>query len=225
MSRLLFFLLILLSVGYAKAQRFELSEKKEKLPDGTFSGYQLIIDGTLDDIETQWNDQLRATGKVKKKRAHWEVTEAEFGRQAGLTLGTIVKLRSDSSVSLWLGAKLKKSDNSVDKDVEEYLQAFGQEYYRSRLRTEVERTEEEAIFISRQHQKLLNDNKNLGFELEEAQKEQERLRNALEKVSLEVQVIQQKMEDNRLAAEKLLIELDKTNSRLDGKKSSLKKMN
>ena len=113
----------------------------------------------------------------------------------------------------------------MNKDVEEYLQAFGQEYYRSMLRADVEKTEEEAIFISRQHQKLLNENKNLGYELEEAQKEQERLRNALEKVSLEVQVIQQKMEDNRLEAEKLLMELDKTNTRLDAKKSSLKKMN
>ena len=151
MSRLLFLGLILLSVGYVKAQRFELSEKKVKLPDGTFVGYQLIIDGDINDVETKWNDQLKAIGKIKKKRAHWEVTEAEFGRQAELTLGTIVKLRPDSSVSLWLGAKLKKPDNSVNKDVEEYLQAFGQEYYRSMLRTDVERTEEEAICIFSQY--------------------------------------------------------------------------
>lgn len=225
MSRILFFLWFLMVVISTSAQKFDLKEKKNKLPDGTYNGYELTLSGDEESIKEKWNEQLKEIGKVKKKRGHLEISEAQFGDQVDLTLGTTVRLRADSSVSIWLGAKIKKPRNDIMRDVEDYLSSFGQEYYRSLLREDVQLTEKEAVALSKSHQKLMNENKNLSFELEEALKEQERIKNSLEKISLEIQVIQQKIENNNTEAGNILIKLDNTNQKLDQKKSSLKKVN
>jgi len=225
MNKFLFCLLALIVMNGAFAQRLEIKESKKKLPDGSFEGITLVVDGQKDKVEELWLDELKSVGKVRKKRVHWEVTEAQIGNQVDLKLGTTVSMRNDSSISIWLGAKLKKGSKSVNQDVKEYLTAFGQEFYRSESREDLERTEEAAAFLSKKHQRLLNDNKKLAYELEEAVLEKERLEAALEKTALEIEVIKQKIENNTLDADATMIELEKTNQLLQRKKGALKKMN
>ena len=118
-----------------------------------------------------------------------------------------------------------KESTAVNKDVENYLTSFGQEFYRSESRADLQRTEEAAAFLSKKHQRLLNDNKKLAYELEEPILEKQRLEAALEKTSLEIEVIKQKITNNTNDADATMAELEKTNKLLQNKKGNLKKMN
>ena len=59
MSRFLFFLYFLTFTIAASAQKFEIKEKKYKLPDGTFNGYELTISGDEENIEEKLNEVIK----------------------------------------------------------------------------------------------------------------------------------------------------------------------
>lgn len=231
-----FFLLFVLACFHSYGQSLDAEKQKKRLPGGTYDGFFIELNGELEVIRNAWTGNLKELGKFRRKRRHYVVKEAVLQQFNNITLLTEIKMNRDSLVSVWLGYdagawsrdESNWSDDKIaalDNAVKVYLLAFGQDHYRNRLQHEITETEQAANYISRKHQRLLQERKSLEIKLEELELEKNRLEEAINKITLEYKSTQQRIENNKQDADKALEDLEKINKVLESHKEKLKDLN
>ena len=221
-------LLLTSSVGLF-AQSYDIKQETQRVNNTKYDGYASIVDASVDKVEDFWLEYLKENAKVRRKRNYYQVTEFVTSKYAldSLTLFTRVT-DVDSLGQVWLGFGEKLSPDiqaAKLKDLEGVLQKFTRAFYLDAQQQKIDASEQAAVYVSKNHAKLLRDAENLRLELNSAEGYKLRLEEQLENTILEIKVLIQKIEDNKIATEEAYQDLQQINKVLEQNKADLKKIN
>ncbi|MDH5367526.1 MAG: hypothetical protein OEW67_11095 [Cyclobacteriaceae bacterium] len=213
----------LISSFSVKAQRVDISEKKDRIGEEYYLGYVSKIIGNEDDIEGQWYKALRKMGKLREEGNYLTVKEADLEVIGEKLVPVYSKLISaDSYTEIWItGNRTLLSGDSlvlVNKKLQIFLYNFSLTFYKDKAQEKVDEAERAANFTQKKYKKLQADGIELGKDLEDNKEEIERLLQLIEKNKLETKVISQKIIDNKANQDSTLIDLERLKTVVEKKK-------
>jgi hypothetical protein len=230
LKRTIIFLFVISITNTLVAQSYTIKNESQRINNKKYAGVSSLVEGDFTHVEDYWSDYIKEHGKVRRKRNYSQIT---FFRVKDLTVDTItyvtrVTIESDDSLGLiWLaplgefsGGDLK----SLNNDLEKILKMATRGYYISVVQKNIDQSEEAAIIVSKNHQKLIYQGKNYVADSLAAQSLKSELENRLEETILKIKVLSQQIIDNKAATIQAYEDLERIKKVIAGHKESLKKI-
>lgn len=228
MVRLLVLFFGILSIsGYS--QSYEIKPETQRINNSKVEGYSSKVSAPVDKVEEYWLDYLKENGKTRRKRNYYQVSEfttSKYGLDSLILVTRVTDV--DSLGKVWLGIQSDLGENEKEEKLSylsEVLEKFTRSYYLHAQQEKIDASEQAAIYMSRNHAKLLKEGEDLKLELNSAEGYKLRLEEQLENVILEIKVLLQKIENNKIDAEQAYQDLQRINKVLEKNKEDLKKIN
>lgn len=224
------FLVILISLGISPvlAQTYDISPQTQRVNNVKYDGYASKVNASTDKVKDFWLEYLRDNGKVRRKRNYYQVTEFKTSKHDLDSLILFTRVTDDDSLGLvWLAIQNDVGDKKEAKlkDLSQVLKKFTRAYYMSVQQKKVDDSEQAAIFVSKNHAKLLRESEELRLELNSAGGYKLRLEEQLENTILQIKVLNQKIIDNKAATAKAYEDLQQIKKITEQNKADLKKIN
>jgi hypothetical protein len=230
LKRTIVFLLFVSITNTLVAQSYSIKNESQRINNKKYPGVSSLVEGDFNDVEEFWADYVKDHGKVRRKRNYSQVTVFSV---KDLTVDTItyvtrVSVVTDDSLGLiWLAPLGEFSDSdlkSLNTDIEKILKIATRGYYISVVQEDIDQSEEAAIIVSKNHQKLIYQGKNYVADSLAAENLKADLENRLEETILKIKVLSQQILDNKAATIKAYEDLEKIKKVIAGHKESLKKI-
>jgi uncharacterized protein YfkK (UPF0435 family) len=229
-KHILVFLLVVTITNTLVAQSYSIKNESQRVNNKKYAGVSSLVEGDFNDVEEFWFDYVKDHGKVRRKRNYSQVTVFSV---KDLTVDTItyvtrVSVATNDSLGLiWLAPLGEFSDSdlkSLNTDIEKILKIATRAYYISEVQKNIDQSEEAAIIVSKNHQKLIYQGKNYVADSLAAENLKADLENRLEETILKIKVLSQQIIDNKAATIKAYEDLEKIKKVIARHKESLKKI-
>ena len=115
-------------------------------------------------------------------------------------------------------------EDNVNLALENFTSSMELAYEKYLIELQIADAERATTYTQRQKQRLIQDGKNLEYQLSESKAEKARMLENLEKLELEILALTQKIEDNKAAVNQSDVDLEKIKSVLDQHRSNLRKL-
>jgi hypothetical protein len=214
--------------GFAQKARSE----SATINSQKYSGYSIIIADDTEKVSDFWLNELKSKGKIRRKRDFFQIGELKLPDEyypEALYYTRIINRDSISS-KIWIALNpetLLAGENgkeNVNLALENYVSSLETEYDRYLIQLQIADAERAVTFTSRQKQRLIQNGKNLQYQLEESKAEKERLLESIEMLELEILALAQKIENNKGALDQADIDLDKINKMMETYRQNLRKL-
>jgi hypothetical protein len=224
------FLIILICIGISPvlAQSYEISPQTQRVNNVKYEGYSSKVNASTEKVKEFWLDYLRENGKVRRKRNYYQITEFKTSKHDLDSVILLTRVTDEDSLGVvWLAIQNDATTTKEGKleDLNEVLKKFTRAYYMNEQQEKVNESEQAAIFVSKNHAKLLRDGEELRLELNSAGGYKIRLEEQLENTILQIKVLNQKIIDNKAAAAKAYEDLQQIKKITQQNKADLKKIN
>lgn len=231
MKFIIYIITVFLGLGFAHGQEIMAKEDTQTIEGTEFAGYEINVEGDLDDHQDRWMRLLRNKGKVRKRSSRYSIEDFVLPQVTESLLDgyTQFKQERDTTITIWLGIDVSAlSDDepqAVLGEVKGMLENYVLEYRKSLVLDDIQDAERAAAFTSRQHQRLIQNLENLKIRLLDAENEKRRLEENLKTMELEIEVLKQRIVNNEADQETTLEELEQIRKVLEMHKERLKKLN
>jgi hypothetical protein len=220
-------LLAMCITTFAFSQKVTVSKKSDKIKGESAEGYGTTLEGSQEKVTAAWSRFLKDLGKVRSGSDYQFVENPAMGGtvyQTGIVYATANGNAENTSV--WMGIKAAEwtvnDIKIVETQLEKLVYQFGIKFYRDKIQAQIDEATRASEAVTRQQQRLVNENKNLNLRLTNNGQEKIRLEKSLEANKLEKLVLDQKIINNKksqdsvkLAGEQILkvLELHKERQR------------
>ncbi|PZR39723.1 MAG: hypothetical protein DI538_06335 [Azospira oryzae] len=194
--------LFCLSLFIVKAQTVTVNKQQERVKGENTEGYATELDASLAEVSVAWSKYLKELGKVKNNGEVMTIAEPVVGGTPyakGIIYATATG--SDKKGKVWIG--LKENEWAVNdihvvyKDLEAFVNRFGVKFYKDKIQVQIDEAQQAADAVTRQQQRLVNQDKDLAFKLAANEKEKIRLEKLLEANKLEHAALLIKIDMNK----------------------------
>jgi hypothetical protein len=220
-------LLAMCVTTFAFSQKVTVAKKSDKIKGDSADGYGAALEGSKENVAAAWSRFLKELGKVRSGNDYQYVEGPAMGGtvyQTGIVYATVSG--NEQNASVWMGIKADEWQVNdikiVETQLEKLVYQFGVKFYRDKIQAQIDEAVRASEAVTRQQQRLLNENKNLNLRLTNNGQEKIQLEKNLEANKLENLVLGQKIVNNKksqdsvkLAGEQILkvIELHKERQR------------
>lgn len=228
MIRSLVIIFVLISLrGWS--QSYEIKPETQRINSNKVQGYSSKVNAPVDKVEDYWMEYLKTNGKTRRKRNYFQVTEFKTSKYGLDSLMLVTRVTDvDSLGKVWIGLESDLPEKQKEEKLSylgEVLRKFTKSYYLHEQQERIDASEQAAIFMSKNHDKLIKQGENFQLELNSAKGYKLRLEEQLENTILEIKVLTQKIETNKIDAEQAYQDLLRINKVLEKHKEDLKKIN
>jgi hypothetical protein len=229
MKTRIFFLAMCLSV-HAYAQKVTVSKKSEQIKGETAEGYSVQLDGKKDDVANALGKFIKDLGKIKSGSDYQYVEGPAMGGTVYSTGIVYAQANgNDEKSSAWLGIKAAEwtvNDISiVEKQLEKLIYQFGVKFYRDKIQAQIDEGQQAANAVTKQQQRLLNQNKDLNSKLVNNAQQKIQLEKSLEANKLENLVLLQKIENNKKSQDSVRLAGEQIKKVIEAHKERQRKVN
>jgi hypothetical protein len=190
MKNVLLFCFMVFSIT-AFAQTVKVTKETVQLKGENADGVEIQLDGTVNEVESQLLKYLKPVGKAKKIEDGYVISLPLINGK-NYTSPVYVVIRDKGKGTGWLGIRASEWPSNTDEvknDIEKMLYDFGVNFYRDKVQVQIDESNRALQAVERQQQRLLNQNKDLGKNLEN---------NKAEKIQLEKSLVNNKLEFDAL---------------------------
>ena len=225
------FLIVLISISCSPifAQTYEIKPQSQRVNNVKYDGYSSKVHGPTEKVEDFWLDYLKENGKVRRKRNYYQITEFKTSKFKLDSLTLLTRVSDvDNLGEVWIAVNDDLTDAEKDEQLEalnKVLEKFTKAFYLDQQQKKIDASEQAAIFVSKNHEKLIRDAEELRLELNSAEGYKLRLEEQLENTILQIKVLNQKILDNIAATEQAYQDLQQINKVTEQNKADLKKIN
>jgi hypothetical protein len=198
MKRILLFA-FLSSVTPLFAQTVKVTKETVKLKGEPAEGFEVILDGTAESVESQMIKYLKPVGKTKKMEDLYAISLPLINGK-NYTSPVYAMVRDKGKGAAWIGIRPSEWPSSMDSlknDMERMLYDFGVTFYRDKIQAQIDESNRALQAVERQQQKLVSQNKDLGTKLENNKQQKIELEKSLENNKLEFEALTKKIEQNK----------------------------
>jgi murein L,D-transpeptidase YcbB/YkuD len=229
MKRHFLLLIMLASSINLLAQSYDIKKETQRVNSTKYDGYASVVEGPVDKVEDFWLAYLKENARVRRKRNYYQITEFQTSKYALDSLTLLTRVTDvDSLGQVWIGIEDKLDPGIKSEKVqnlEAVLEKFTRAYYLDAQQKKINESEQAAVYVSKNHAKLITEAEDLRLELNSAEGYKIRLEEQLENTILEIKVLIQKIEDNKMATANTYKDLQQINQVLEQNKADLKKIN
>ena len=202
--------LILLIAVNGWSQTVVVKKQNEKIKGEGAQGYSTDLEGKPNDVSSLWTKFLKEVGRVKLFSSDpVVVTEPNFDGTVypkGIIYGHIAE--SGNHATVWLGMLPDEWDEKerdvANEQLEKLVYQFGVRFNRDKVQRQIDETQEAVDAVDRQTQRLINQNKDMIFQLSNNEKEKTHLEKSVENNKLENEALKIKLERNKKAQDSLV---------------------
>jgi len=213
------------------AQTVTVKKTNERVKSESVEGYSNELDGKFTDVNSQWNKFLKNIGKIKFLSSEPVVVTAPNFNGTVYPNGILYAHIFDNgnTTRVWLGIQPKEwADRDVDnvnKQLEKLAYQFGIQFYRSKVQTQIDETQQATDAVEKQRQRLFNQNKNLTTQLINNEQGKTRLEKALIVNGQEHETLKTKLELNKKAQDSIANAAVQIKRVMDAHQEKLNKIN
>ncbi len=221
--------LIGLTAPVLVAQSYVIQDEAQRINNKKYPGASSLVDGEFDKVEDFWLDYIKDHGKVRRKRNYYQINEFGVKDLASDTLTYVTRIDAKDSLGLiWLAplvSDVSQEDlQAINDDIKKILKIATRAYYVSVVQKRIDQSEDAAVVMSKNHQKLLYEGEKLTQDLVAAEELKAELEARLQETILKIKVLNQQIIDNKAAVEQAYTDLEKIKKVIAGHKESLKKI-
>ena len=212
------------------AQSYNIKDESQRVNNKKYPGVSSLVEGDFEKVEAFWLGYVKDHGKVRRKRNYHQITSLGVKNLAvdTVTYVTRVEIESDDSLGLiWLAPLGNFSESelkSLNGDIEKILKISTRAYYLSVVQKKIDQSEDAAIVVSKNHQKLIYQGENYVADSIAAENLKLDLETRLEETILKLKVLSQQIINNEEATLQAYEDLEKIKKVIVGHKESLKKI-
>jgi hypothetical protein len=198
MKKSLLFSFILLSIT-TFAQSIKVTKENIQLKGESAEGFEIQLDGTFNEVESQFLKYLKPMGKAKKGDDSYSISLPLINGK-NYTSPLHIVVRDKGKGTAWLGIRPTEWPSNTDQvkaDLEKIVYDFGVNFYRDRVQVQIDESNRALQAVERQQQRLLNQNKDLGTKLENNKTQKIQLEKSLENNKLEFEALNVKIAQNK----------------------------
>jgi hypothetical protein len=198
MKKSLLFSFILLSIT-TFAQSIKVTKENIQLKGESAEGFEIQLDGTFNEVESQFLKYLKPMGKAKKGDDSYSISLPLINGK-NYTSPLHIVVRDKGKGTAWLGIRPSEWPSNTDQvkaDLEKIVYDFGVNFYRDRVQVQIDESNRALQAVERQQQRLLNQNKDLGTKLENNKTQKIQLEKSLENNKLEFEALNVKIAQNK----------------------------
>jgi len=193
----------------AWSQTVAVKKQNEKVKGESLEGFAIELDGKISEVNSLWSKFLKEVGRVKLFSSQPVViTEPNFNGTIypkGIIYAHIFE--SGEKTRVWLGLTAKEwEEKDVDfanKQLEKLMYQFGIRFNRDKVQRKIDETQEAADAVEKQKQRLINQGKDMTYQLVNNEKEKIQLEKSMESNKLENEALKIKLERNKKAQDSL----------------------
>ena len=211
------------------AQNYQIKSESQRVNSERYLGVSSFVDGEFDKVEDYWLDYIKDHGKVRRRRNYYQITQFNVKDMGVDTVVYATRVDSKDSLGLlWIApigyAYEEKDLNSLNKDLEKILKHATRGYYVNVAQKKINQSEDAAVVMSKNHQKLIYKGETLADDLVATELLKSELEARLEETNLEIKVLNQQIVDTKEAELRAYEDLEKIKTVIDGHKKSLEKI-
>jgi uncharacterized protein YfkK (UPF0435 family) len=226
-------IVILLSVFISTtlcAQSYNITDASQRINNKKYAGVSSLVEGSIEKVEAFWLSYLKESGKVRRKRNYYQLDEFSVKDMANDTITYYTRVEAkDSSSLIWIGplndGLNDEEVQSLNSDNEKILKLATRGFYVDLVQQKIDQSEDAAIFVSKNHQKLIYNGETLVQDSIATQTLKAELQAKLEETELKIKVLNQQIIDNKAAVLTTYEDLEKIKKVIEGHKRSLKEIN
>jgi hypothetical protein len=169
-----------------KSQTVKAAESTIQIKGEQAEGYEVQLDGTVNEIESQLLKFLKPVGKSKRVDDMYSISLSLINNK-NYTSPIYVAVRDKGAAAAWIGVKPSEwssNKDEVKKELQQLVHDFGVSFYRTKVQEQIDESTRALQAVERQQQKLVNQNKDLNTRLEDNKREKFSLRNRLKTMAL-----------------------------------------
>lgn len=211
------------------AQNYQIKSETQRINGQNFLGVSSLVDGEFDKVEDFWLDYIKDNGKVRRRRNYYQITQFSVKDMGVDTVVYATRVDSKDSLGLlWIAPieyEFEEKDlKTLNGDLEKILKLATRGYYVHVAQKKIDQSEDAAIVMSKNHQKLIYKGETLADDLVAAETLKAELEARLEETNLKIKVLNQQILDNKEDVVNAYDDLEKIKTVIDGHKESLKKI-
>lgn len=208
----------------ALGQSVKVVPESVKLSSGSAEGFSVLLEGDVDQVESQLMKFLKPVGKIKRGNEENSISLPTISGKT-YTSPLLFMVRDKGNASAWIGIRkvdVPDSTNTLMTDIERLVYDFGVTFYRNKIQEQIDQSSQALAAVEKQQQRLLSQNKDLNTKLEGNKNQKIALEKAIENNKLEFEALNKKIDRNKkdqdsvaVAAEQIMkvIELHKERQR------------
>ena len=206
------------------AQSVKVNPESIVIKGETAEGFEVILESSSNDVETQLLRYLKPVGKSKSVENVYAYSLPLLnGKNYTSPLYTVV--RDKGKGAAWIGIRPSEwpsNTEDIKKEIEKLVYDFGVNFYRDKIQLQIDESNHALQTVEKQQQKLLNQNKDLNSKLENNKSEKIQLEKSLVDNKLQFDALNSKIGQNKkdqdsvsIAAEQIkkVIEMQKEKQR------------
>lgn len=210
-------------------QQYQITEETQRINSKKIDGVSSKVDGALDNVEKYWLSYIRDHGKARRKRNYFQLTEFSVEDLGIDTLTYVTRIEDNNgSGKIWIAPfdnNLTEAEIvALNNDLEKILKTATRGYYISEVQKKIDESEEAAIIMSKNHQKLIYEGEKLKSDSTAAANLKVELEQRLENTILKLKILRQEIIDNIAAREQAYKDLEEIKKVIEGHKEDLKKI-
>lgn len=183
--------------GYA--QNVKVKKETVRLKGESAEGYEVQLDGTATEVETQLTKYLKPIGKNKKSDDTYAYTLPLInGKNYASPIYAVV--RDKGTGAAWIGIRPTEwasGADEVSKDLEKMIYDFGVNFYKDKIQQQIDESNRALQAVERQQQRLINQEKDYTTRLEDNKSNKIQLERSLENNKLQFESLNKKMAQNK----------------------------
>ena len=193
-------LLFCVSTTFCSAQTVKVKKETARVKGENTEGQAVELEGAAQEVTTSFQKYLKTLGKVKQSDGLFQLTESSLhGSNTKIAIYGMIKEQGGKSVA-WIGVNGEwPTDDAtrLNKELEKTAYEFGVKFYKDRIQTQIDESNQALQAVEKQQQKLTFENKNLNSKMEFNQQQKARLEKSLENNKLEYEDLVQRLEKNK----------------------------
>jgi len=229
LKQTIIFLITTLIANTLNAQSYTINEETQRVNNKKYTGVSSLVDGGVEEVENFWIEYIKGHGKVRRKRNYYQLTEFSINDLASNTVTYYTRITNkDSTGLIWLAplndGLSDEEIKSLNNDSEKILKLATRTFYIDQVQQKIDQSEDAAIFVSKNHQKLIYKGETLVEDSLATYALKGELEARLEETILKLKVLNQQILDNKAAVLATYEDLEKIKKVIERHKESLKKI-
>lgn len=181
------------------SQTVKVTKENIQLKGESAEGFEILLDGTSEEVQSQLNKYLKPVGKIKKGEDA-DIISLPLINGKNYTSPLYVVVRDKGKGAAWLG--IRASDwpsykDEVTRDMEKLLYDFAVLFYRDKIQLQIDESMRAMQAVERQQQRLLNQNKDFTTRLGDNKNEKIQLEKSLENNKIQFEALTKKLAQNK----------------------------
>lgn len=182
-------------------QAIVVKNEKARIKSEYGEGFEAVLEGTFEEVETALAKWMKAYGKVKTTDKVLTVADPMVG-DVKYSAPIFAQARQTGNVvSAWMGVKpdewSKKDLEEINPAIKDQVYQFAVTFRRDKIQSQIDESVRAAQAVERQQQRLQNQSRDLNTKIEDNKREKLQLEKSIENNKLELILLTERLEKNK----------------------------